>query len=283
MTETAATVQTRRPISIEGFSSVKPPENLGSAPILQWIEIDLLVVDETYQRPITGVGATNIRKIAQAFDWSKFAPVIVAPVEGGRYAIVDGQHRTTAAMLAGVASVPCQVIMASRQQQAAAFKAVNASVTKVAATVLHAAAVAAGEAEALEIQRVCEAAGVVIMKCPRSVDRMKPGETLSIGAIKAAIRSLGSDVVITALQCVTETSNNSPGALSADVVTALCAVIGANVEWRDAGLSLLEAFDRIEIEQEASAVRFSPREKGVPFWGVLAERLELRISEELAK
>ena len=60
------------------------------APILQWIETDRLVVDTEYQREIGRRGATNVIQIAEHFDWSKFAPVIVAPIEGGRFAIVDG-------------------------------------------------------------------------------------------------------------------------------------------------------------------------------------------------
>ena len=69
---------------------------------------DELVVDVTYQREIGRRGAVNVNQIAENFDWSKFAPVIVAPVEGGQFAIVDGQHRTAAAMLRGQEKVPCQ-------------------------------------------------------------------------------------------------------------------------------------------------------------------------------
>jgi hypothetical protein len=67
----------------------------GPAPQLQWIAIEFLVVDTDYQREISRRGAINVMQIAEHFDWSKFAPVIVAPVEGGRYAIVDGRHRDT--------------------------------------------------------------------------------------------------------------------------------------------------------------------------------------------
>ena len=42
------------------------------------------------------VGA-HLRRIAEQFDWRLFAPVIVAPIEGGLFAVIDGQHRTHAA------------------------------------------------------------------------------------------------------------------------------------------------------------------------------------------
>ncbi|MEP9354897.1 ParB N-terminal domain-containing protein [Xanthobacter sp. KR7-65] len=69
--------------------------------------VQKLVVDPEYQREMSRRGVSNVRRISENFDWSKFAPVIVAPVEGGRFAVVDGQHRTTAAMLRGIESVPC--------------------------------------------------------------------------------------------------------------------------------------------------------------------------------
>jgi hypothetical protein len=56
----------------------------GPAPFLEWIAIERLVVDTEYQREIGRRGATNVIQIAEHLDWSKFAPVIVAPVEGGR-------------------------------------------------------------------------------------------------------------------------------------------------------------------------------------------------------
>lgn len=74
----------------------------GPAPQQLWIEIGELVVDDSYQRNIGKKGSENVRHTTENFDWSKFASVNVAPVEGGKYAIVDGQHRTTAAMLCGL-------------------------------------------------------------------------------------------------------------------------------------------------------------------------------------
>jgi ParB-like nuclease domain len=75
------------------------PGDREPAPQLLWIEIKDLVIDPSYQRHIGKRGAANIRQIAENFDWSKFAPVIIAPIEGAQYAVVDGQHRTTAALL----------------------------------------------------------------------------------------------------------------------------------------------------------------------------------------
>jgi hypothetical protein len=72
-----------------------------------WIEVKRLVTDKTYQREISRAGSINVERIAEYFEWAKFSPVIVAPVKGGMFSIIDGQHRATAAMLRGIEKVPC--------------------------------------------------------------------------------------------------------------------------------------------------------------------------------
>ena len=93
-----------RAISTEGFEPIRDRAD-DPAPILQWIKISDLVVDPAYQRPIFGEGRRNVDRIARNFRWSYFAPVVISPIEGGSFAIIDGQHRTTAAALLGIESV----------------------------------------------------------------------------------------------------------------------------------------------------------------------------------
>jgi ParB-like chromosome segregation protein Spo0J len=70
-------------------------------------------------------------------------PVVVSPVEGGKFAIIDGQHRATSAALMGFDSVPCQIVIAAREKQVAAFKAINGTTTPISQMALHAAALVA--------------------------------------------------------------------------------------------------------------------------------------------
>ncbi|MFB2351582.1 hypothetical protein, partial [Priestia megaterium] len=81
----------------------------------------------------------------------------------------------------------------------------------------HAASIAAGEPAALELNAVAEAAGVKVLRYPRAVDRMEPGETLALGALAEGLKAYGRDTLITALTCVTETSNNTPGVLASSI------------------------------------------------------------------
>jgi hypothetical protein len=223
---------TYRPITTEGFSAPAAQLAPGAAPMLQWIAIGDLVVDDGYQRPIYGAGTRNVREIAGGFRWSKFAPLIVAPVAGGKFAIIDGQHRATAAALHGIESLPAQVIIADTVEQAAAFKAINGQVTRIHALAVQHAALLAGDPEALKIKEACDAAGVTILRYPVALPNLKPGETLALGAITEALRSYGREVLVAALFCVTETANNRPGMLAAAIIKALCSTLAANPKWR---------------------------------------------------
>jgi hypothetical protein len=234
-------------ISTERFDQPEAEFKPGPAPQLLWLEVKDLVVDMTYQREIGKRGAGNIRQIAENFDWSKFAPVIVAPVEGGQYAIVDGQHRTTAATLRGLDKVPCQVVQADRAQQAAAFAAVNGNVTKTTPQQLYHAKLAAGHPDCLALDQVCAAAGVEIVRRNLVMKRVQTGQTQAVGALSRCLRDFGSDTLITALQCITQTADGNAGFVRATIVEGICEVLHKNRRWCEAGDALLRAMDKLSL------------------------------------
>jgi hypothetical protein len=219
----------------------------GPAPFLEWISVEKLVVDVTYQREIGRRGAANVNQISENFDWSKFAPVIVAPVEGGVFAIVDGQHRTTAAILRGLETVPCQVVQADRAKQAAAYAAVNGNVTKTTAQQLYHAKLAAKDAQALALSDVCAAAGVEILRKNLVRAEIRKGQTCAVTSLNRCLTLYGRDTLITALQCITETADGNPGFVRATIVEPLCEVLHEAPQWRDAGESLLRVMDKFRF------------------------------------
>jgi hypothetical protein len=267
-----------RPISTEGFEKPKSVSP-GAAPMLQWVKIDDLVVDPAYQRPIVGKGRENVDRIARAFSWSCFAPVVVSPVEGGKFAIIDGQHRTTSAAVLGFDSVPCQIVIAAQQEQAAAFKAINGSTTPISQMALHAAALIAGETWAVRVAHVCACAQVELLRYPVPIEKQDPGQTMAVGAIARCLKQYGEPTLITALQCITQTNNNRPGAVSARLIKAMCAVLHADQERREGGLALLEAFDSIDLMsiQEASAVDAAVKKVGRV--QAMVDRIRLQLSD----
>jgi hypothetical protein len=194
----------------------------GERPELQWLKIAKLRIDPRYQRDIGQRGANNILAIASAFSWSKFAPLIVASLGGGLYAIVDGQHRATAAALYGFESVPCVIITADQAAQADAFVAINANVTAMSPLQIHAARLAAGDKAAVTLTDVCLDAGVSICRYPIPANKMKPGETLAVAMLQAQLERFGKDVLIAALCCITQTRKGNVGMIRAAIVEGLC-------------------------------------------------------------
>lgn len=177
---------------------------------LKIVPISSLRVDMSYQRAMSLNSVRNIRKICGEFSWAKFLPVIVVEVDGGKYSVIDGQHRTTAAATLGIEEVPCYVLKCSVQDAAAAFAAINGNVTAMNPVDLWFAKLAARDPDAMELSAVLEAAEVTIT---RKKDGYYPGETRSVGVLQRAIKFYGSPLLITILQCITQTGNGNPGML----------------------------------------------------------------------
>lgn len=266
-------------IDASRFSLPSPLPAPGKHPELKWVAISDLFVDHDYQRPIRGSGTANVRKIAANFLWSCFAPVVVSQI-GVKYAIIDGQHRTTAAALIGIEKVPCMVVDVSPCEQAKAFKEINGATTAMSRQAIHAASVAAGDKDALELEDVARRAGVTILRYPVAMNlQVEGGQTMAVGCLAQCLRQYGRDTLITALQCVTQTENNAPGLLVSTVIKALCDVLAAKLAWRDAGDKLLAAFDGIDIEGQLDRARTMQKSKGQTATAALAGLLQADLEQ----
>ncbi|MFC7399623.1 ParB N-terminal domain-containing protein [Chelatococcus sp. GCM10030263] len=226
------------------------PLNTGPAPMLQWLPVHMLVIDDTYQRAMGSLAWRHIVEIAKSFDWSKFTPVIAAPVEGGFYAIIDGQHRTTAAFLRDIKTVPCQVVQADRHKQAAAFAAINAKITRLTQNTIFHAQLESGDPFARRVLEVCIRAGVKIPRHKPSTRDLPPNGTVAISSLKAIVAAYGDETAITALQCVVETGNGNPGMLKGVLMRALAEVLAQRPIWREAGEGLFRALDDIDFQEQ---------------------------------
>lgn len=220
----------------------------GPAPMLQWLKIADLVVDETYQRDLKPGNWTAIRRIADRFKWSRFSPVFVAPVEGGRYAIIDGQHRTHAAAICGFAEVPCQIVQMSQAEQAASFAAVNGLVTKVTIWNIFKAALVAREKWAVACADVCADPGCRLMTNNATTDQKKPGEIFAIGLIRGHVRAGTAKTATLALKGVRNSEfGKTADAYSNDILKPLLAAV-ADRPWLVAqGADLARFIDDFDI------------------------------------
>lgn len=247
--------------AVKLFGPLEDDVDAGAAPQLAWLEIDSLVVDETYQRDLKPGNVKTIRKIARNFRWSMFSPVFVSPVEGGKYAIIDGQHRTHAAALCGFSQVPCQIVPMSGAEQAAAFAAVNGMVTKVTSWQIFKAALAAGEDWAIDAQNCARAGNCQLMTSNKTSLEKKPGEIFAVMRFREVMQRQGSPRLSQALRCLMrlETFSTVPQAWDNTVLfpclSALCQRPHV-LDGHDERLELLDMWDieeRVKQENRARA------------------------------
>ncbi len=190
-----------RPIALDDL-----PEPIGIAeqpsPMLQWVEIAQMVVDDQYQRPITKRGWAIINQIARNFRWACFTPVLLAPIEGGRFAIIDGQHRVHAATICGVKSVPAMVVPIAATEQAQAFLQVNTQRQGMSQFSLYKAGLASGEPWAKACESAVADAGCRLMSFHPSAKNKKPGEIYAVGMVRQMVERGHADAVTRTLQAI---------------------------------------------------------------------------------
>jgi uncharacterized protein DUF6551 len=241
---------------------------------LQWIALEKLVVDDRYQRSIGDRGRENVMRILANFEWSKFAPVVVTPVEDGRFAIIDGQHRATAALMHHLINeVPCMIVNVTPEEAAACFAAINGQVTAITKGQIHHARVQAGDPVAVGLQEALDAAGVRILKYKVPNNPYRVGETLAIGTLERCFKTYGRDTLITALQSVTMSGSGNPGCLMAPIIQSLCELLHEVGAWRDAGTKLLAAMDEINLIDFIAECGGEAKRNRLPVAQVMKRRL----------
>lgn len=176
-----------REVDVSGRAPVAPPLAPPLAPgepELAWVAIGALRIDDDYQRPLGPKNWQVIARVAKAFDWAMFTPVMVARLGDGTFALIDGQHRAHAAALAGFARVPALVVEAAPDAQARAFSAINTQRTAISTFNLYKAALAAGEGWALEAELAVRKGGCRLMTYNRSALTRLAGEIYAVGLVR---------------------------------------------------------------------------------------------------
>lgn len=186
-----------RKIDVRGEERAPAPTQ--PAPMLQWAEVDQLVIDEDYQRDLSRASWASIRRIASAFDWSHFGALIVAPVEGGRFAIIDGQHRAHAAAICGIGAVPVIVSLLPPSAQARAFSVINSSGVKVSPIQVYRAALASGEGWALQARDAVAAGGCRLMTSNGSSEMKRIGDVFAVTLIRELVAKGQGQLISAAL------------------------------------------------------------------------------------
>lgn len=153
-------------------------------PELAYVPICDLRIDTAYQRPIEKRGMANIGRIAANFEWGRFTPLLVARLENGLFAVIDGQHRAHAALSCGITEVPALITDLDPAAQAAAFSWVNGSVTALTQNQIFRAALAALEPWAVQCDAAVVRAECRLMPYNKTSTQKKPGEVFCISVVR---------------------------------------------------------------------------------------------------
>lgn len=273
---------TRKLRPVHGVEVPKASGNIGERAELCLLPIDRLVVDDRYQRQIGKSGRASIVRIVAGFDWRKFTPVVVTPLGDGTFAIIDGQHRATAALMhPSIDMVPCMVIKVTPEEAAACFAAINGQVTVVTPCQIYAARLAAGDADALVLQAVLDEAGVTVLRYRFPSTPWKAGETMAIGTLESCLRRFGREALGAALQAVTRSRKGNPGCLTSGVITALCRLMADNPLWRAAGDRMVAAIGNLRLADVEHEVAGEAKRTGKPRSQILYARIHQHLVGKL--
>lgn len=268
-----------REIDISDFAGVSWSNQPGPAPQVQWIEVALLRIDDRYQRPISQRGKMQVRRIAERFRWSRFAPIIAAPIEGGLFAVIDGQHRCHAAKLRGIKTVPCMVVIVDTAEQAEAFAEINTQQLAVTGALLHKSRVVAGEAKAVELQAICDKAGCRIVT-PRAQSELKRGDTFAAATLYKMMEGFSDGTLQRALEAIIQVGDGNVGLVRANVVSAYCALFESRQDLRDHP-GLIDALDDFDLQEAFVRMQRSPLNRGQHRWRLLADAVEAFLDQRL--
>lgn len=251
-----------RTVDVGDLDAVVPDP--GPPPRLEMIPVDRILIDDTYQRPLGKASFRAIERIAQGFRWSKFQAVTVAPVGDCGFVLIDGQHRAHAAAVCGIAEIPAMVVSMDAGEQAAAFAAINGNVTRMSVFHVYKAALAAGEAWALECRDVVEGAGCRLMTYNKGKKDRRAREVFGIGLVRGYVRDGDARIVSVGLSAITAADEASDPELYANTVLApWFSAISADKRFLRLDLAeFLRWHDLVGLLATADAVRRKPEYRG---------------------
>ena len=206
--------------------AIEAPADIGPPPRLEWIEVDKMIIDRSYQREES---SARIRRIARAFNWRHFQPVTVT-LAGDQYAVIDGQHRIAAAKLVPqISKLPAYIVDAPEvRDQAGAFITTNKERAGVTPLALFWAGITAQNTECIRVLQISEAAGVTIAKSASG--DTPPLTTSAIVAVQRAVRRYGDKAARRALSAIAEAHPQTPSAFGGVLVASLTQIFHDNAE-----------------------------------------------------
>jgi hypothetical protein len=149
------------------------------------VPASLLNIDTTYQA-IAPRNPRLIREIGRHFDLAVFGRLRVVRRANGALFVVDGRHRWEGGLIAGREVLPCDIYdVHDRKREIEIFLACNTRIRKVPQGMLFMAEVAAGDPEALALNRLVQEAGLAIVDANVAQQEFAVPKIACIGALKS--------------------------------------------------------------------------------------------------
>jgi len=200
---------------------------LGNKPELEWVNIQLLSVDKSYQRSTKSRGSkSNINKLYQEFCWDRCGAIIVSRIDELNYRIIDGQHRYEAACMRGdITELPCIVIgNIESQDQAKRFVDINKNRVGLHVLAKFHAEVAAGDQTAVSLKEILDDIDISIPKTPVVRGKTQPREVQCIRTLMGMIDKYSANNFKWVLTIIPEAYPDALGMLKAQLIKALAEI-----------------------------------------------------------
>lgn len=144
-----------------------------------------LNIDVTYQA-MKPRNPRLIREIAKGFDLTLFGRLRVVRRANGSLFVVDGRHRWEGAQMAGRLFLPCDIYnVHDRKREIDIFLGCNTKMRKVSQGMLFMAEVAAGDNDAVTLNRTVQEAGLAVVDANTARQEFTVPKIACIAALKS--------------------------------------------------------------------------------------------------
>jgi hypothetical protein len=191
---------------------------IGAPPTLEWIGVERLAIDESYQRATDSTSSRRlIAGIAAAWNWNLCQPLVISRRTDGALYVIDGQHRLSGAIARGdIPHLPCVVVTGADEAQT--FIALNSKRQKLSQGDVFNAMLAAGDDAAKTTAKILEETGWTLT---RNHTISIVGRLNCAPMIAKAVRKMGECPVRNALTALREAYPDSPVPNAATLLRAL--------------------------------------------------------------
>lgn len=149
------------------------------------VPIGLLNIDTTYQA-LAPRNPRLVREIGKTFDLAVFGRLRVVRRANGALYVVDGRHRWEGGKIAGRMLLPCDIYnVHDRKREIEIFLACNTRIRKVPQGMLFMAEVAAGDEQAVSLNRLVQEAGLAIVDANNVRQQFSVPKIACVGALKS--------------------------------------------------------------------------------------------------